>query len=247
MGRGSSGLSGGGGGTKTPSGMTLNDLMKMPEAQRYDAINNIISDPTIKVPDTLDGSVTSKLMYALGMDGKPTVVSDAQLDAMQGREIFRTVYESGIMPPPATDMILDQIRVGDYTQMSGSGGSFHGRALYFATDFSDSAVYGSGERNPMIMRGKINANANIRSENSLSRQMMADTTFTGSKLGNRLSGRNSADAISLYAISHGVDGWYSGTYTMMVNRGVLTMSSQNKSIYSTGRSRASSWSGARSV
>ena len=158
---------------------------------------------------------------------------------MQGREIFRTVYETGVMPPPTTDMVLDQIKNGDYTQMSGKGGSAHGRALYFATDYTDSTVYGQGERNPKVMRAKLNPNANIRSENSLSHQMMQDSTWKNTIHG-RTQGKS--DAIALYAISHGVDGWYSGTYTMMVNRGAITASSQNKKIYSSGRSMASSWS-----
>ena len=238
MGRGSSGLAGGGGGNAgTPSGISYSQFMLLPDAQKYTVMEGIINNPNIKVPNYLDNSDTSKVLYALGMDNKPTVVSDAQLDAISGREIFRTVYDAS--SKVTSDMILDQIRNGDYTQMSGSGGSAHGRALYFATDFYSSAIYGSGMRNPMIMRAKINSNANIRRENSIWQQMNGDAAWNKSKLN-----ASYTDSIALYAISHGIDGWFSGKYTMMVNRGALTASSQNKGISHAGGSILSSWSSA---
>ena len=259
MGRGSSGLRGGGGGgtppapvVNTPSGVTYDQFMQMSDDQKYQTMNNIISDQNIQVPNYLDPSTTSKILYGLGMNNKPTVVSDTQLDSMQGREIFRTVYESGSLPPPTSADILDQIRNEDYTQMSGSGGSAHGRALYFATDFTDSRVYGDGERNATMMRAKINPNARIVSETNLNSMMSADASFQRSSISG--TGR---DAKALYAISHGIDGWYSGTYTMMVNRGVLTASNQNKSISTGGQTKtgrlkngsnyASSWGEAMNV
>lgn len=246
MGRGSSGISGanraGGGGGTTPSGVTYQQFMGMSDTQKYSTIESILDDSNIKVPSYLDDSDTTKVIYALGMNNATTVVTDAQLDNMQGREIFRTVYDAS--PQITSDMILDQIRNGEYTQMSGSGGSAHGRAIYFATDFTGSTVYGLGQKNPMVMRAKINSNANIRSEASLRRQMNGDSTYQSSRLNRTLTRKYSEDDMSLYALSHGIDGWYSGTYTMMVNRGALTASSQNKSIYSSGTYRASSWSSA---
>lgn len=241
MGRGSS-KAGGGGGTatpaNTPSGITYDQFMQMTEQQRFQVMDDIISNPNIKVPDYLDSSDTSKVLYGLGINNKPTVVSDAQLDAMQGREIFRTVYEQGTMPPPSSDAILDQIRNGDYTQMSGRGGSYHGRALYFATDFTDSTAYGQGEQNAMVMRAKINPTAKIVSETNLYNQMRSK--------GFNPKTSSSYDNVALYAVSQGIDGWYSSTYTMMVNRGALTASSQNKTIRS-GRGYASSWSTANNA
>lgn len=246
-GRGSSSSSGGGGagggaggGTQpqasasgaTPSGVTLDQFNQMTQQQKYDTINNILDDPNIVVPNYLDDSATSKVMYALGMNKPTTVVSDAQLDSMPGREIYRTVYEQGTMPPPSSADVLDQIRNGEYTQLSGFGGSAHGRAIYYATDFHDSAIYGRSERNPMVMRAKINPNANIRSESSLYSQMQNDMEWRSSNLKGKFYGNYSLgpDEMALYAISHNVDGWYSRSYTMMINRGVMTSSSQNKRI-----------------
>lgn len=249
MGRGSSGSSGGGGGgggakVNTPSGITYDQFMQMTDDQKYDTMNAILNDASIQVPDYLDGSDTTKFIYAIGMDSKPDVVTDAQLDSMTGREIFRTVYESGVMPPPSTGDVLDQIKTGDYTQMSGKGGSAHGRALYFATNFYDSASYGYGERNAQIIRGKLKSTANIRGESSLRNQIVSDTLWQSKRVASSYSSR--ADNMALYAIAHGIDGWYSGSYTMMVNRGAITFSSQNKTIRS-GKSYANDWQSANNA
>ena len=246
MGRGSSKAGGAkakGGGT--PSGITQQQLLAMPEDQRYDTVMSILNNDNIKVPDYLDDSVTNKLMYALGMNGKPTVVDDATLDSMQGKEIFRTVYESGVMPPPSSGDVLTQIREGDYTQMSGRGGSLHGRAIYFATDYFSSASYGHYEQNSQVMRAKINSNARIMSESKLQNLVMSDSSFRTRVNLSKFGSSGSDDHVSLWAISHGLDGWYSGNYTMMVNRGALTASSKSKSIYSANGGHASSWGTAR--
>lgn len=246
MGRGASKAGGGSGGT--PSGVTMQQFMQMSDQEKYDTMNDILDNKNIVVPDYLDGSDTTKIIYALGMNNKPDVVADDVLDTMAGRDIFRTVYETGSMPPPSTADVAEQIRIGDYTHMSGKGGSYHGRAIYFADNFDDSATYGSSERNPMVMRGKLKPTANIRSEGSLQRQMYNDSTFDNSRLNARLSG---TDAMAVYAISKGIDGWYSGTYTMMVNRGATVMSSKNKRISMPGRNisshSASNWTEAADV
>lgn len=225
MGRGSSKAGGGGsGGAKpanTPSGISYDQFMKMSEAQRFSTIQNIVADNSIQVPNYLDGSDTSKVIYALGINGKPAVVSDTALDAMPGKEVFRTVYEGSAMPPPTSADILDQIRNGDYTQLSGSGGSVHGRALYFATNFTGSTAYGSRGRNALVSRGKINPNAKIIKESTLDAQIRNKNVRLSSSW---------EDNMGLYALSQGIDGWYDGSYTMVVNRSNITMSSQNKSI-----------------
>ena len=230
MGRGSSKIGSGGAGKYTPhnkDGIDYDAFMKMSQAEKYDFLYRVNSEEGFlddsNYPDYLDNSYTSKILYALGKTDKPTVVDDATLDTMQGREIFRTVYESGQMPPPQAD----DIRNGDYTQMSGKGGSAYGRAIYFATNFSASADYGAGMDNALIMRGKINTNANIRSTDSLAKQMTNDSNWQSSNASWYLG---SDDSIAAYAIANGIDGWYSGSYTMMVNRGAITMSSANKSI-----------------
>ena len=216
---------------------TYGDFLKLTEDERFAIIDDIITNQrNITVPNYLDGSETTKVMYALGLNNKATVVTDAQLDAMQGRELFRTVYEHGSMPPPSSDAILDQIKNGEYTQMSGVGGSAHGRAIYFATDYHGSAIYGHGERNAQVMRAKIAPTAKVVRESNLSAQMTSKPWFVSK--GWHING---TDQKAIFAISQGIDGWYSGSYTMIINRGALVASSTNKTVRS-GRGYATSWS-----
>lgn len=228
MGRGRSKLnksgSGGGGAGKssTPSGISYDQFLNMPATQKYQTIDDILNDQSIAVPNYLDGSPTTKLLYALGMDNKPEIVSDNQIDKMKGNNLFRTVYDVDNPPPYAQD-IIDQIKRGDYTQLSGSGGSVHGRALYFARDFTGSAIYGHGHSNPQMIRAKLKQNANIAREEDLRRWMGQDQNFPKGRY-------KGSDALSMYALSRGADGWYDAKtgYTMILNRGALAVSSTNK-------------------
>ena len=192
--------------------------------ERYDLINTVLNNPNIKVPSYLDDSTTTKFMYAIGMDNKPKVVSDNVLDNMPGVENFRTVCDS-LTPPPYTRDILNQIKTSDYTQLSSVGGSVHGRALYFADNFEESAKYGYGDKSAQIMRVKINPNALIVTEKALSKQMRADKSFM-----KKSKSLTKEDKIALYALSQGMDGWKDAKsgYTMMLNRGAMTVSSTNK-------------------
>ena len=232
MGRGRSGLSKKSGGgnaapakANTPSGIDFNQFMSMPDDKKYSTLNDIINNPNSVVPSYLDKSDTSKVIYALGMTNKPNVVSDDQLDKMPGKDLYRTVCDAP-SPPPNSKDILDQIATGDYTQMPGSGGSAYGRAIYFAeNDFAGSRSYGNRGKNAIMMRAKVNPNANIISESALDSQMKRDSKFM-----NSVKPTRGADIRALYALSHGIDGWRAdyGSYRMIVNRGALTVGSTYK-------------------
>jgi len=221
----------------TPSGITYTQFMAMSDSEKFQTMDDIISNPNIQVPDYLDDSVTSKVMYGLGMNGKPRVVSDSELDNIDGTELFRTVYEKGTIPPPSSDGILDQIRNGDYTQMSGSGGSALGRAIYFADDFVESALYGDAEKNAMVMRAKVNKNAKIADYDTLQKAMVNDSAFTEYRHKYRMSSSKYKDSVSLYAIAKGYDGWNRRHNYMLLNRSALTVSSQNKRINTQGNDK----------
>ena len=210
----------------TPSGVTYDQFMQMSADERYDLINTVLNNPNIKVPRELDNSETSKVMYALGMNNKPKVVSESVLDTLPGVVNYRTVADA-FNPPPYSRDILKQIKTDDFTQLSGSGGSLHGRALYFANNYFQSTLYGHGQSS-VVMRMKINSSANIVTEQTLLKQMKADKSFM--KKTKKVS---SEDRISMYALSHGVDGWNdpSTGYTMLLNRGAMTVSSANKWVY----------------
>lgn len=213
-------------GANTPAGITYDEYMKLSYDQKIRVTHDILNDPNIKVPAYLDGSDTTKFLYATGMNKKPTVVTDAQLDKRSGTELFRTVYETRGSSIKSDD-ILNQVKTGDYTHMSGSGGSVHGRAIYFADSYGSSAVYGHGKQNPKMMRAKLNSNAKIVDERTLRSLANNSKSFS----------RNPDDNLALYALANGYDGWKaSNGYHMIVNRGALTVSKTNKKVTFSKRS-----------
>lgn len=113
----------------------------------------------------MDDSFTTKVMYSIGMTNKPKVVSDSALDGMAGKEIFRCVSDSSNPRMKAKD-IIEQVRTGDYTRMSDSGGSVYGRALYFADQYGKSATFGKG-LSSVVMRAKVDPKAKIVAESTL--------------------------------------------------------------------------------
>ena len=210
----------------TPSGVNYEQFMAMSEDAKYKFISEVINNLNITVPEHVDESDLSKFMYAIGLNNKPQIVADSELDKIEGKDLYRTVYNPQTPPPYSTD-ILDQIRYGDYTRIGGSGSLFHGRAIYFATDYKTSAYYGYGEAKPVMMRAKISKNANIISEYDL-----MDIVFNDKTIRNITK---SEDAYGLYALAHGIDGWRAhqppdGEFVMIVNRGALVASSATKSI-----------------
>ena len=207
--------------TTTPSGVSYKQFMQMSENERYDLIEKIIDDNNIKVPDYLDNSQTSKVMYALGMNNKPEMVSDKEFDKLKGDAMYRTVNNAKTQ---TSENIINQIKTSDYTQLSGDASSAYGRGIYFAKTFTESARYGINDKNPIMMRAKIKSNAKIEDYGSLRRTVKNDTRFYNSRNMNR------SDIYSLYALAKGLDGWHSkGTgYTVIVNRGSLVTTSTNK-------------------
>lgn len=204
-------------GASTPAGISYDEYMKMNDSQKARIVHDILNDSSIVVPSHLDGSDTSKFIYALGLSNKPDVVTDDQLKRMKGGSLYRTVNGDGFITGSA---ITDQIRNGDYTQMSGKGGSLHGRALYFAQRVGDSSVYARGGDSVMI-KAKLKPGAKMATEGAIRKG--------ASSMGVPYS-RDSNDNMAIFAISNGYDGWSDGFYTMIVNRGALAISSTDKKV-----------------
>ena len=207
----------------TPSGVTYEQFMAMSEDDKNNIIRDIVNNSNIVVPDYLDKSATSKVMYALGMNNKPEVVSDSALDKIKGRSLYRTVSDAKTI---SAMEILDQIRYGDYTQLSGDYKSVYGRAIYFGSSFGASASYGG--ITARMARAKLNPNTKIVSDSDLQKMVGKNVFFQ------KMPGLDdgNADATALTALVNGIDGWkddISG-YVMILNRKALTFSSTSKII-----------------
>lgn len=216
----------------TPMSVGYQAFMAMTDDQKADVISNSISQG---VPSHLSQTAFQKFLYNSGIDDKPDVVSDATLNSMKGTELFRTVnavYDKKNDISYNADQIGRQVIAGRVTRTSDTGGSVHGRGIYFADRYGASASYGrtSGDvKKTAVIRAKLNSNAKVISESTLLRQMRAEIS-SGSKLGKTLNKINSDDAQSIYALAKGYNVVDAGSYKVILNRGALTMSSDIKAM-----------------
>lgn len=215
----------------TPAGVSYDQFMKMPLDNRYDLMDRIVSDENIKVPDYLDKSITSKIMYALGMNGKPEMVSDTKFEkiaSFENQVLYRTVNDTADGKISARD-IIKQIKASDYTQLSNSGGSAYGRAVCFANHYGDSAEYMKFDRDneSIMMRAKIKSSAKIFSYDKANFNTLGEEIKRMKKVDSTHD-----DAVPIYAIAHGYDGWYKSVgmskYFMMLDRSKLVTSPVTK-------------------
>ena len=178
------------------------------------------------VPMFLDDSGIQRFAYFTGLSDKPAIVTDSQLNSIQGTEIFRTVgdaYNSKTDIGYTGNDIAKQIMYGDFTMYSDSGGSAHGKAIYFADNYSDSAGYGYGKKNPVTVRGKITGKTITESQLTNDyRKALA----RGDKLAKACSNAgDSQEARNLYGLCKGYDVMSSSYgYQMVLNRRGITMS-----------------------
>jgi hypothetical protein len=209
-------------------GVAFSDFEKMTDDQKADVITKALG---VGTPMFLDDSGMQKFAYYTGMSDKPTVVSDSQLDGMKGTELFRGVRDAYIGRADigySSQDIVKQIREGDYTMYSDSGGSVHGKAIYFGTDFRTASSYaqsGMNARNPIVMRAKLTGGKTI--SESKARSDYQSALRKGEKLALACSNAGYDSAVNLYTLAKGYDA-IQGGYTMVLNRRCLTVSDQTR-------------------
>ena len=208
-------------------GVAFSDFQDMTDDEKADVITSALG---VGTPLFLDDSGLQKFAYFTGMSDKPTVVSDSQLDSMQGTELFRTVnnaYNRKTDIGYTSNDIYKQIATGDFTMYSDSGGSAHGKGIYFADDFGSSRAYGSGSSDTLMMRAKITGGKTI-TESKLDSDY-SKALSRGDKLALACSNADSSSARNLYGLAKGYStidcGW---NYWVVLNRGAITMSSTTK-------------------
>lgn len=216
-------------GNVLPTGGTpFSSFESMTDDEKADVVDKALKTG---VPMFLDDSGMQRFAYFTGMSDKPTVVTDSQLDNVKGTEMFRTVndaYNSRTDIGYSSGDIADQISNGDFTMYSDSGGSAHGRGIYFATDYYDSSLYGNRGQNPKTLRAKITSDK-VVSEGKIS-QEYSRALQRGDKLATACSQARGADARNLYALAKGHDVIKAdyGSYVVVLNRRAMTVSSTVK-------------------
>lgn len=208
-------------------GVPFSDFEKMTDDQKADVVTKALG---VGLPMFLDDSGLQRFAYFTGMSDKPTVVADSQFDSVQGKTIYRGVHDAYNQRTDigysSTD-IYKQIRDGDYTMYSDSGGSAHGKAIYFGSDFGTARAYAGG-KNPIVMRAKITSGKTIME--SKARADYQSALSRGDKLALACSNAEYTSRVNLYALAKGYSAVQdSGGYTMVLNRKCLTVSDQTRS------------------
>ena len=207
-------------------GVAFSDFQGMTDDEKADVVVKALG---VGLPMFLENSDLQRFAYFTGMSDKPTIVSDAQMDSIKGPDIFRGVYDAY---DSKTDIgysskdIYDQVANGDYTRYSDSGGSVHGKAIYFGDDFGTAVSYSMYGNNPIIMRAKITS-GKVIGESTITKMYQSELR-QGTKLALACSRANHDSRVNLFALAKGYSATTDGGYTMVLNRGCLTMSDTTK-------------------
>ena len=135
----------------------------------------LINVQSVNMPQFLCDSHLQRMIYGLGMNDKPQIISDKQLNAMvkQGAvPIYRTVNDSdddvqGISM--TSDDICDMMTDGSLSYV---GRGVHGDGLYFSDSKRGSKLYGNPGQNPKTLRAVLNPAKAARSVNPVCRAPM---------------------------------------------------------------------------
>lgn len=211
----------------TPSGFTLDDVQQMDDKGLHDFL---ISVDKTDMPAFLNTHHLQKMVYALGMNQTPEIVSDAQMQQLVSNgatAIYRTVNDTSVNGIAFTaDDVCDMITDGDVTYL---GNGIHGDGLYFSDSLSGSKMYGhSGSK---TVGAVFNSKAKMISESALKfkyDQFIKTHPQTRKALG-FAKVRSSHDSMSQFALTQGynvITTRQSGseTYYTVLDRSVLTMS-----------------------
>lgn len=204
---------------------------KMTDDQKADAI---LQAQKTQVPVFLAQNDLQKVLYGLKMNDKPTLVSDSALDKMPGKELFRTVNatsdQANRIKYTATD-VANQVIRGSVTRVSDTGGSVHGRGIYFADSYGSSVSYGNRMGNvsqTAVVRVKLSPSARVVSTSAAASGVSREIS-RGTKLGKALSQIGHTDRTAVWALAKGYDVMEGGYgYHVVINRSVLTASSDIK-------------------
>ena len=200
---------------------------KMTDDQKADVI---MQAQKTQVPVFLAQNDLQKIMYGLKLNDKPTLVDDSVLDSTPGKELFRTVNatndHANRIKYTAVD-VANQVIKGSVTRVSDTGGSVHGRGIYFADNYRDSIAYGSNRGNvnqTAVIRVKLSPSAKVVTTSAAANGVAREIS-KGTKLGKALSKIGRQDQTAVWALAKGYDVMEGGYgYHVVINRSSLIAS-----------------------
>lgn len=216
----------------TPSGHTLAEVQAMDDKELHDFLIDVYN---VDTPDFLNTHHTQKMVYGLGLNDEPQVVSDAQLQQMikaGATPIYRSVDDTtlpGSVVMTGGDM-LDQLRHGDLTYL---GDGRLGDGLYFSDSRSGSKMYGH-----TTIQGILSPNAKVISKQQLSNeydQYIKTHPQTRKALGfsAQRGSKGWRNSLSQFALIRGYNvisekQWGNETYYNVIDRSALIVSDKNQ-------------------
>lgn len=206
---------------------------KMTDDQKADVI---MQARNTQVPLFLAQNDLQKVMYGLKLNDKPTLVDDSVLDSMPGKELFRTVNATNDpvnrIKYTATD-VANQVIRGSVTRVSDTGGSVHGRGIYFADSYHGSTPYGNRKNSinqTAVVRVKLSPKAKTISTSAAARGVTKEIN-SGSKLGKVLARIGHQDQTAVWSLAKGYDAMVaSNGYHVIINRSSLVASKDIKAM-----------------
>ena len=149
-------------GTQPPTGVTQAALANMSDQELHDFLIDVNKTD---IPSFLSDLHLQRMLYAMGMNGKPEVVDQNTFDglAQNSPVLYRTVNDTVVDGVPFTssdccDMLID----GDLTFV---GRGIHGDGLYFSNSLSGSKAY--GDHTGQTVGAALNSKARVISETQL--------------------------------------------------------------------------------
>ena len=204
---------------------------QMTDDQKADVI---MQAKNTQVPIFLAQNDLQKVLYGLKLNDKPTLVDDSVLDTMPGKELFRTVNatndQANRIKYTAMDVASQTIK-GSVTRVSDTGGSVHGRGIYFADSYSSSVVYGNRSNSinqTAVVRVKLSPSAKTISTTAAASGVSREIN-SGSKLGRALSKIGYQDQTAVWSLAKGYDAMVARNgYHVIINRSALVASKDIK-------------------
>lgn len=213
-------------GDVTPGGgVPFAKFEKMTDDEKADVIEKALSTG---VPIFLGDSSAQRLAYFTGMSNKPQVVTETQLNAMKGYDLWRSVqdsYDYSLDMNYSARDIANQILKADFTNYSGDGlakgGSTFGKAIYMDTvrgSYGEGKGYG-------IIHAKLAPTAKVIDYSKLT-TLTNNEIASGSKLGKAISKAEKVSRNTIYALAKGYDASRLGKddYHMIYNRRAIVAS-----------------------
>ena len=233
MGTGKSKVGGGSGAM-----ISYDDFMHFNDEQKDNFILQAIDN--VVVPDGVKDTPTMRVLVALGMDGRPTMVSDNTLDSMPGKDYFRTVTDAYDLRTQTAgknaSQIVDEFTKGRYSSMSDQNGSSEGRGYYFAENLSGATFW--GDDTAKTMRAKVKPGTKMLDIDDVLYGSKRKAYIADRRLNQELASKGVMpwDGLSIWAIKHGYKGGHatdSGTGAreiVMFDRSALNVSKAVKNL-----------------